>query len=260
MVQHPMSVNEPILRSLPEELRDVLRPYVKEVAKVFDENLTALLLYGSAAGGEYLAGRSNLNVLIVLKHMDQEALRTYAATHRRWQNDPVVAPVILTTAELRTAFERFPLEYLEIKDQSLVLYGRDPLVGLDVDVRRLPDQCLSELRGHVIRLRQRFVEGGGTVEAVLMLMPLSLTGLLPALRGLCRAMDRPVRRASEAVLRDIGEILGVEIEALEQALQLKRGQIEPGPSEAPRLFDRYCEAVSTLVEKAEQVLNVARDV
>jgi hypothetical protein len=202
-----------------------------------------------------LAGRSNLNVLIVLKRMDKETVRRYAAAHRRWQKDQVVAPLILTIAELHTAFERFPLEYLEIKGQSLVLYGNDPLVGLEVDVRRLPDQCLHELRGHVIRLRQRFVEGGGTVEAILLLMPLSLTGLLPALRGVCRVMDRPVRRASEAVLREVGEILGVEIEALEQALQLKRGQIEPGPSEAPRLFDRYCDTVSLVAERAETILS-----
>ena len=52
-----------------------------------------------------------------------------------------------------------------------------------------------------MRLRQRFVEGGGTEEATTMLLPLSLTALLPCLRGVQRLAGQPALYQSDALSR-----------------------------------------------------------
>jgi len=234
---------------IPETVRETLRPYLAQVQKLFGDALEAVILYGSAAGGEYLPGKSNINLLVLLAKQDTELLKQYAALHKRWQKEQIVVPLFLTQAELRSSLELFPLEYLEIQEQHVLLAGRDPFPELRIDLKNLRIQCEQELRGNLLRLRQRFVEGGASTEAITILLPLSFTALMPCLRGLLRAKERPVERSADGVLQAVEKEFGIDAAAFHDALQLKRGIISPGPAEAPRLFDRYSAALQTLMEK-----------
>ncbi len=234
---------------IPESVRETLRPYLAQAQALFGTALEAVILYGSAAGGEYLPGRSNINLLILLARQDTDLLKQYAALHKRWKKEQIVVPLFLTQAELRSSVELFPLEYLEIQEQHVLLAGRDPFPEIRIDGRNLRLQCEQELRGNLLRLRQRFVEGGASTEAITILLPLSLTALLPCLRGLLRAAGNPIGRSSEDVLKAVQQQWNVDCSAFQDVLSLKRGIIGPGPAEAPRLFDRYAATMQTLVDK-----------
>ncbi len=83
------------------------------------------------------------------------------------------------------------------------------------------------------------------------LLSLSLTALLPVLRGLQRLLERPVLTHGEPLLKDLESHLAVDLTGLRDALLLKRGQISPGQKEIPRLMDRYFESLTRLVTTAE---------
>ncbi len=234
---------------MPESVQETLRPYLAQVQKLFGASLEAVILYGSAAGGEYVPGKSNINLLVLLAKQDTELLKQYAALHKRWQKEQIVVPLFLTLEELKSSLELFQLEYLEIKEQHVLLSGRDPFPELRIDGRNLRLQCEQELRGNLLRLRQRFVEGGASTEAITILLPLSFTALMPCLRGLLRAEERPVERSADKVLHAVEKEFGIDTTAFHDVLNLKRGIISPGPAEAPRLFDRYSAALQSLVEK-----------
>ncbi|MSQ77354.1 MAG: nucleotidyltransferase domain-containing protein [Nitrospiraceae bacterium] len=237
------------MAEIPESVRAILRPYLEQVKKLFGDVIEAVILYGSAAGGEYLPGKSNVNLLVLLAKQDTELLKQYAALHKRWQKEQIVVPLFLTQAELKSSLELFPLEYLEIQDQHVLLAGRDPFPELRIDLKNLSTQCEQELRGNLLRLRQRFVEGGAGTEAITILLPLSFTALMPCLRGLLRAKERPVERSADGVLQGVEKEFGIDTAVFQDVLNLKRGIISPGPAEAPRLFDRYATMLQTLIEK-----------
>jgi hypothetical protein len=238
---------------VPESLREILHAYLAQAQNLFGEVLDAVILYGSAAGGEYLTERSNINLLMLLTRQDTQLLTAYAALHKRWRNEQIVVPLFLTRSELHASRDFFPLEYLEIQEQHIVLSGRDPFLDLRLDPTLVRLQCKRDLHGNLVRLRQRFVEGGASPEAITILLPLSFTALLPCLRGLLWAAGKLVDRTSEGTLRAIQKELGVELAAFEEVLKLKRGLISPGPAEAPRLFERYAAALHSLIERAERL-------
>ena len=237
------------MREVPAEVREVLRDYLPQVTKLFGTTLEAVVLYGSAAGGEYLPGRSNINLLLLLSRHEGTELQQYAVLHQRWQKERIVVPLFLTQAELRSSLDLFPLEYLEIQEQHILLTGSDPFPSLTIDLRNLRLQCEQEMRGNLLRLRQRFVEGGGMTEAIGILLPLSLTALLPCLRGLLRLSGRPAERSADAVLKAVQNESGIDTMAFQEVLTLKRGIISPGPMEMPRLFERYTAALQALIDK-----------
>ena len=75
---------EGVPKHLPDEMRHRLRAYLAEVTTLFGQALEAVILYGSAAGGEFLPDRSNLNILIILAKQDRGLLEQYAKLHKRW--------------------------------------------------------------------------------------------------------------------------------------------------------------------------------
>ena len=244
-----MATTERIIEGLPDETQKLLHAYVKDVKGLFGEQLEGVLLYGSAVRGEFLPGRSNLNVLLLMSSFDQALLKGYSAIHRRWSKEQLVAPLFLTEEELRSSAAVFPLEYLEIQEQHRVLGGRDPFVGFRVETARLIAEVRQGLTASLFRLRQRYVEGSATDEAALILVPLSIASLLPLLRGVQRMQGRPVLYQSDALIKDVAEQLGLDLQGLQDALLLKRGQITPGRKEIPRLFERYLQAVTVLTNK-----------
>jgi hypothetical protein len=240
---------ERLIEGLADEIQKLLRTYVKEVKGRFGEQLEGVLLYGSAVRGEFLPGRSNLNILLLVSSYDSAVLKQYSALHRQWSKEQIVVPLFLTEEELRASAAIFPLEFLEIQEQHRVLDGRDPFIGFHVQTDRLRDAVIQGLMSHLLRLRQRYVEGGGGGEATTILLPLSITSTIPLLRGVQRLLGRPVLSHSDAVINDVAEHMGLDLQGLLDALSLKRGQITPGPHEVPRLFDRYLHA-STMLTRA----------
>jgi hypothetical protein len=246
-----MSPTDWSIDGLLEDIQKLLKSYVKDIVKTYGNELEGIILYGSAVRGEFLPGLSNLNVLLILSSYDLSVLKQYDSLHKRWSKEHVVVPLFLTTADLKSASTAFPLEYQDILDCHRLLWGQDPFVGLKVDARYLAAEVVQGLRGNLFRLRQRLVEGRSTEEAITILLPLSITALLPVLRGLQRLLDRPVVVHGEPLLKDIESHLEVDLSGLRDALALKRGHISPGQKEIPRLMDRYLESLTRLVTAAE---------
>lgn len=239
---------ERIIEGLPEETQRLLQGYAKDVKSAFGDQLEGLLIYGSAVRGEFLPGRSNLNLLLVVADYDASVLKRYGPVHKRWSKEGIITPLFLTDREIRTSSALFPLEFLEIQEHHRVLGGRDPFVGFHVDVTKIADAVRQGLAGHVLRLRQRFAEAGGANDAVMILLPLALTSTVPLLRGIQRMRGWPVLTQSDAVIKDVADRLQLDLQGFHDALMLKRGIITPGPSEIPRVFDRYLKAATLLLE------------
>jgi hypothetical protein len=239
---------ERIIEGLPEQTQKPLQAYSKDVKDAFGDQLEGLLLYGSAVRGEFLPGRSNLNLLFVVTGYDAAILKRYEPVHKRWSKEGIIIPLFLTDQEIRTSSSLFPLEFLEIQEHHRVLGGRDPFVGFHVDAKRVGDAVMQGLAGHVLRLRQRFAEAGGANDAVLILLPLAVTSTIPLLRGIQRMRGWPVLMQSDAVIKDVGDRLQIDVQGIHEAVMLKRGIISPGPSEVPRVFDRYLKAATMLSE------------
>jgi hypothetical protein len=244
-----MSLTDTMFETLPEEVRQTLALYVERMTNLYGASLQAILLYGSAVRGDYVPGRSNVNLLVMLTKIDVSLLQHYTKIHKRFQKEQIPVPLFLTEEELRASASLFPLEYTDIAVFHHVLMGHDPFVGLVIDAGHISVQCEQEVRGNLLRLRQRLVEGSATMEAMGILLPLSLTGLLACLRALLRELRMPVPRTTDSMLSDLPSTLGIDPAVLQEVWSLKRGGISPGSAEFPRLSERYLSTLETVASR-----------
>src|SRR5919199_1215043 len=117
------------------------------------DNLASVVLYGSAASGDFVQLESDYNLLIALERITPEDLRLAQAPMREWQRLGHPLPVYFTSEELRDAADVFPIEFHQMRRARVVLYGRDPFEGLMISDENLRHQTEYELRSKLLQLR-----------------------------------------------------------------------------------------------------------
>jgi len=247
-----------IWAGMPEQTQDILRAYLRDVTKRLGGDVSAIILYGSLARGDFLEGRSNINLLMVFDNITLDIMKQCSTLSRRWANERIVTPLLFTRNELQQFLETFPLEFFDIRDHHVVLAGHDPFPELHLEGRNLFNECEREIRGNLLRVRQQFVESNGNPEGIHALLPISLTTLIPCLRGLYRLLGQSATGTPDAILDRMSSVLQVDPSAFHEVWLLKRGQSTPGKLEFPNLLDRYLVALGALTERVETLTQEGR--
>ncbi|MEE8124426.1 MAG: hypothetical protein V3T42_01265 [Nitrospirales bacterium] len=237
--------------NLPEDVQERLEQYVALVNKDWQADLEGFLLFGSAARGDFVVGRSNINMLFLVRQLSVELLQRGGRLHRQWGKHQFIAPLMMTSEDLQRSCHLFPLEFLQMKDSHVLLAGRDPFSEWPVDDKQLGWQCEQEIMANLLRLRQRFVEGEGRPEAIQALLILSITSVIPCLRGLDWIRRHSSTGTDRQILERLPQSLEFESTVLLEVLQMKRGLSSPGSFEWSNLYQRYLQTLELLGRRVE---------
>ncbi len=110
----------------------------------------------------------------------------------------------------------------------------------------------------MFRIRQRFVEGEGKPEAIFALLPISLTALIPCVRGIFRLLNQSAAGTSEVILGRLPTTIQVEPMVFQEVLDVKRGMSSPGKKEFPHLYERYVQALEGLIKRVNELQTQGR--
>src|SRR5918999_3219071 len=121
-------------------VHDALNGLIKDLAATHGDNLSSVVLYGSAAAGDHDELRSDYNLLITLKRITPQDLREAQAPMREWQRLGHPVPVYFTTEELSDAADVFPIEFHEMQRARVVLHGADPFATMEINDQNLRHQ------------------------------------------------------------------------------------------------------------------------
>ena len=78
------------------------------------ENLHSLILYGSAADGEFHPEFSDVNLLCVLRDTSFRSLQALAPTVKWWLGQKQPVPQVTTSEEMRRSADVFAIELLDM--------------------------------------------------------------------------------------------------------------------------------------------------
>ena len=154
------------------------------------------MLYGSAAAGDHIELRSDYNLLIALNRITPEDLRQAQAPMREWQRLGHPLPVYFTVEELSDAADVFPIEFHQMANARIVLYGHDPFEFAKLSDANLRHQTEYELRSKLIQLRRLYIPASVSVEKLCDLMSDSLSSLRHCFRAvlMLHGQEAPVSK------------------------------------------------------------------
>ena len=138
--------------------------FIDDLKATHGKNLASVILYGSAAAGDFVPKQSDYNILIALHKIGPEDLRNAHACIREWARLGHPIPVYFTVSELQNASDVFPIEFHQMSVARKVLYGPDILADLVISDKFLRLQAEYELRSKLIQLRRQYIPASTTVD------------------------------------------------------------------------------------------------
>jgi predicted nucleotidyltransferase len=196
----------------------VVDPFLTEVDRAIGDGHSAVL-YGSAARGDFVPGRSDINLLLVLEQVTAPTLRLLGKAFAAWRKSVPEPPLLLSRSEWSRATDAFPIEITDMRLSYQVLRGSDPLAGVQVDRGDLRQALEREFRGKLLRLRQGYATYAPEPGALGKLGLESSATILVLLRGVLTVIGRPVPVDAIELSRAAADAVGFEPEHLLHVVQ-----------------------------------------
>jgi hypothetical protein len=219
------------------------------------KNLAAVILYGSAAAGDFVADASDYNLLIALHEIRPQDLRSAQAPMREWQRMGHSVPVYFTVGELQDAADVFPIEFHQMEKARRVLYGTDVLASLEISDEHLRHQTEYELRSKLIQLRRLYIPASASIEKLVLLMFESLSSFAALFRAVLLLHDVEPPVAKREVVRATVKHLKLEGAPFEKifALREKNASNPLNEVSANELFSAYMREIESVIEAVDKV-------
>ena len=228
-----------------------LTDLVSRMKEFAGENLESLILYGSAARGDFKEGHSDLNVLCVLRSVSARELTRVTPVVHWWSkdhNEP--APLFFTAEELRQSADVFSIELLDMQKSRRVLYGTDVVAGVPVPMNLHRVQVEHDLRTLLLKLRQHFLLTGQKESELRTAEAKSSSSVLALLRHTLIAFDEEPPATAQEVFARIAALTGADAEALAVAFKLRDRHAHV--DDIVRTYGQYLNALTVVVSALDK--------
>jgi hypothetical protein len=146
-----------------------------QLTGIFGSRLKMVAAFGSTS-----------QVCAIVDSVTVEDLGNCAALHAGWKRTGQDAPLLIVRDELARALDAFPLEFSEIMATRRVIAGADLFEHLTVPAEDLRRACEVQARGHLVHLREGYIETSGEESAIARLVSASAVPFRALLANVAR--------------------------------------------------------------------------
>ena len=157
---------------------------LQDLQHIFGERLHAVVAYGAP-------GASPAPCLAIAQSISARDLEECAGRVASWHRAGCATPLLLTQEEFAGSLDSFPIEYGEILETHSLVYGVNPFIGLTIRTEDLRRECETLVKGHLVHLRENYVECRGRPSDVGELVAHAAPAFVLILRRLARLDGSP---------------------------------------------------------------------
>jgi hypothetical protein len=228
----------------------------RDLHSIFGNRLQSVVVYGArasadldhtrhGAAGAHRAEGLLTHTLAVVDALSTDDLRACTARMETWLEKGLATPLLVTSLEFGRALDAFPFEFGAILNDYTLVSGSNPFDGLRVDTGDLRRACEVQARGHLLHLREAYLETCGRGDALAVLIVESAPAfatLVTNVAHLDAVSPKDVGAAARHVERKI------EVPEVASSIVALVDVAEITSAEAERLLTPYLDTVMRLVE------------
>ena len=227
--------------------------FARRVESALGENLVSLLLFGSAARGTHVEGRSDVNLLLIVKDASVTALHAATPAVAEWVKGGQPAPLIFADAEWRASTDVFPIEIEDMREAHRVVAGRDPFDGLTTRRSDLRTELEHEVRGKVLRLRTEYAAAAADGKALGRLLVHSAGTFFVLFRAFLRLTGGVPPAGHDALVRETSAAANLDPTVFDWVLAALDGRNPPALAAYDPIAGRYVDAMEKLADYIDRM-------
>ena len=219
---------------------------VDDLTRIFAARLRSVVAYGARVDGDEDAP---LTCLALVETIGMSDLEACARLSPAWERRRVATPLILPEHEFRRSLDAFPLEYGEIIRAHERVFGTDPFEGASIAREDLRQSCETQIKSHLLHLREGYIESAGRPQAIADLVATSAAAFAALLRNVARLGGSTTADRATATLEG-ARAAGLAEGVVGDVLALERRPAIP-TTDAAKLFPDYLSAVEQLARTVD---------
>jgi hypothetical protein len=227
--------------------------FVRRARTAAGDNLQCVVLYGSAANGDFHPDYSHIDLLCLLRETSFAALETLAATVKWWTRQKQPAPIVMTPAELQRSAAVFAIEIMDMKARHHVLFGDDPLPGLRISPHAHCAQVRYELHEKLVLLRRHLLLAADSPRRLRELLLRSLPSFLTLIHHATLALGEGETGRREALQR-LAQKVSFDPAVFHQLLELRERKADWKNYDVKSLCRRYLTAIEQIAEGVDRMI------
>ena len=236
----------------PKDPKAIFPEIVEDYKVLYGSGLISIIAYGSAAGEDYIPGKSDINLMIILDDDGMEQLDRSFEVVRKWRKKGVAVPLFLTQGYVNTSMDVFPIEYLNFQRNHTPLFGKDLLADLSFEKEHVRLQCERELKGKLLLLRRAFIESRGRPRALGEVISQSIMTFVAIFEALLYIKDKPLPRAKRDIIKTACETYGIDPEVFLKLLDFKDEKVKINGTDMISLYKDYLSHVKKFTKLIDQ--------
>jgi len=238
---------------IPRDPKEIIDQFVNDYKCVYGDDLISIILFGSAAGKEYIPGKSDINFMILLSEDGIRNPEKSFGLVKKWVKRNVAVPLFLTERYIETSTDVFPIEYLNFKRRHLPVYGKDVLKDLPLKKEFIRLQAEREIKGKLLLLRESYLGSYGSKAALAGIINQSLHAFMAIFNALLFLKDVDMAEGGRSLIITICSTFGLESNVFMKLIHIREGKIKPDEKELNRIFKEYLNEIHKLSKIVDEI-------
>jgi predicted nucleotidyltransferase len=232
-----------------------IEEFVGRIRQAAGENLQSIILFGSAASGEFHPEFSNVNLLCVVREASYASLIAVAPAVEWWTRQKHHVPLLLTGEELERSADVFSIELLDMQQRHRVLFGTDVLAGLTIPMHFHRAQLEYELREKTILLRERLLLAGTDKKQLRELLLASLSTFVTLFRHSLIALGEKPSDSKRDTIGTLAQRIKFDPTPFLQLLDIREHKAEQKQFDSADVVTRYLAAIQQVTAAVDRMLD-----
>src|SRR5215472_16261427 len=235
--------------------QDTIEEFVRRVREAGGSNIESVILFGSAAAGNFHEGLSNVNLMCVLRDSSLKSLEALSPAAKWWDRKKQTPPLCMTKQELQRSTDVFTIELLDMQQHHRVLFGEDALKHLKIPMHLHRVQVEYELREKLFLLRQHVLVASDNESRLWEVLLGSAASFGTLFRHSLIALGDSTQGGKRGAVQALSQRIGLDASAMLQVLDVREHKIDRKKVDVSDLAGRYL----VLVEKVTAAVDAAFD-
>lgn len=232
-----------------------LNKFVQLLRDAGGANLQSVILYGSAASGDFHPEFSNLNVFCVLRDASFQALAALETATKWWERQHQPQPLFMTLEEMRRSTDVFTIEFMDIRRHRRVLFGEDVFSNLEIPTRYHRLQVEYELREKLLLLRQAVSVVAKNERKLRELLLRSLPSFLTLFRHSLIALGEPAPTHNNECVQTLSKLVGFDASAIKALMDIRERKTKRDQSRVTDLAAGYLSVIEQVNASVDKMLD-----
>jgi len=217
------------------------------------DNLVSVIVFGSAAAGDFHPEFSNLNLFCVLRDSSFAALQSLAPVAKWWDKQKQPPPLFMTRDEIERSADVFTIELMDMKQHHRVVFGEDALKGLAIPTNRHPMQVEYELREKLSLLRQHLLLASGNDSRMWELLTRSVSSFVTLFRHALMVSGHEPPPGKRETVKLLAARIGFDASGFLHVLDVRERKAKSQSFNVTDVFTRYLAAVEQVTAAVDKM-------